>query len=84
MNSQTVNSKRARKDFADNINRVSYGHERITITRYGKDVAAIIPIEDLRFLEEIEEKLDRKAIQEALEEQGDKPLDMWEKIKHNL
>ena len=84
MSSQTINSKKARKDFADNINRVAYGHERLTVTRHGKVVAAIIPIEDLEFLEQIEEELDRKAIEEALAEQGNEPLEDWKAVKKEL
>ncbi|HLR31474.1 MAG TPA: type II toxin-antitoxin system Phd/YefM family antitoxin [Fodinibius sp.] len=84
MSSQTVNSKQARRDFADNINRVVYGHERITITRHGKNVAALIPIEDLEFLEELEEQLDRRAIDEALAEQDDEPYIPLDEIKKEL
>lgn len=84
MDKRTINSKKARKDFADNINRVAYGHERLTITRHGKVVAALIPIEDLEFLEELEEQLDRKAIDEALEEQGDDPFKPLEEVKKEL
>lgn len=84
MNAQKINSKQARQDFADNINRVSYGHERLRITRHGKEVAAIISIEDLEFLEELEEKLDRKAVDQALEEQGEEPFEDWESVKKEL
>jgi prevent-host-death family protein len=84
MDKQTISSKKARSDFADNINRVAYGHERLTITRHGKKVAAIIPIEDLEFLEELEEKLDRKAMDEALEEEGCKSCEDGEKVKKEL
>lgn len=62
---EKINTNEARKEFADNINRVAYGHERLTITRHGKPVAAIISVEDLEFLEELEHQLDKKAIQEA-------------------
>jgi hypothetical protein len=47
-------------------------------------VAALISIEDLEFLEEIEEELDRKAIEEALAEQGDDPYIPLEQIKEEL
>lgn len=84
MSNPTVNSKQTRRDFADKINRVAYGHERITITRHGKNVAAIIPIEDLEFLEELEEQLDRRAIDEALAEQGDEPYTPLDEVKKEL
>lgn len=79
-----INTNKARKDFAENLNRVAYGHERFTVTRHGKPVAAIISVEDLEFLEELEYRLDKKAIKEAWEEQGQEPLKSHEKLKSEL
>jgi prevent-host-death family protein len=46
----------ARDELADLINRVSYGHERIILTRHSKPVACIVPPEDLARLEESEQE----------------------------
>ena len=40
----------ARNQFSELINRASYGKERIILTRHGKDIVAIIPIEDIDLL----------------------------------
>ena len=48
----------ARKDLADILNRAAYGKERVVLTRRGKDVAAIIPMDDLNILEAIEDRAD--------------------------
>src|SRR5204862_2238968 len=48
----------ARKDLADILNRAAYGKERVVLTRRGKDVAAIVPIDDLNILEAIEDHTD--------------------------
>ena len=48
----------ARKDLADVLNRAAYGKERVVLTRRGKDVAAIVPIDDLNILEAIEDHMD--------------------------
>jgi antitoxin Phd len=48
----------ARKDLADILNRAAYGKERVVLTRRGKDVAAIVPIDDLNMLEAIEDHMD--------------------------
>jgi prevent-host-death family protein len=40
----------ARAGFSDALNRVAFGRERIVIHRHGRDVAALIPLEDLRRL----------------------------------
>jgi len=48
----------ARKDLADVLNRAAYGKERVVLTRRGKDVAAIVPMDDLNILEAIEDQMD--------------------------
>lgn len=44
----------ARERFADIINRVAYGKDRVVLTRRGKQVAAVVPIEDLKVLQQME------------------------------
>lgn len=41
----------ARYQFADLLNRVAYGKERIVLERRGRPLAALVPVEDLRILE---------------------------------
>ncbi len=48
----------ARKDLADILNRAAYGKERVVLTRRGKDVAALVPMDDLNILEAIEDHMD--------------------------
>jgi prevent-host-death family protein len=61
---------KARENFSDVVNRSAYGKERIVLTRRGKSVAAVVPIEDLELLEEIEDRLDVEAARKALAEPG--------------
>lgn len=74
----TVQASAARDHFPDIINRAAYAKERTVVSKRGKEVAAVVPIEDLRLLQEIEDHLD---IEEALEaireakEQGTLSLD---------
>ncbi len=63
-----INSSEARQDFAEVINRAAYRGERIVLHRRGKDVAAIISLEDLRLLERLEDEQDLKAAKAALRE----------------
>jgi prevent-host-death family protein len=67
-----------RKDCAEILNQVAYGHERIILQRHGKDAAVLIPLEDLALLEAIEDQQDledaRAALAEA-REKGTKSLD---------
>ena len=37
----------ARENFSDLINKAAYGNERVVLTRRGKALAAIIPLNDL-------------------------------------
>ena len=41
----------ARQSFADLVNRVAYGNERITVARHGRDLVGIVPMSDVRRLE---------------------------------
>jgi prevent-host-death family protein len=45
----------ARQDFAELVNRAAYRGERIVVSRRGRPVAAIVPIEDFARLEAAEE-----------------------------
>jgi prevent-host-death family protein len=42
----------ARAEFAELINRVVYGGERVVVTRHGKPLVALVSADDLRRLEE--------------------------------
>ena len=70
-----------RREFSDMLNRVSYKGERIIMERHGKDVACIIPLEDLKLLDKFEEHLDIEAAKRALKEEG---TVSWDKIKNDL
>ena len=43
----------ARENFSDLINKAAYGNERVILTRRGKALAAIIPLNDLDSLSSI-------------------------------
>jgi prevent-host-death family protein len=44
----------ARAEFADLVNRVSYGGERIVVTRHGKPIVALVTADDLAKLEQLD------------------------------
>ena len=58
-----VTVSEAREHFADLVNRVAYRQERVLVTRHGRPIAAIIPMEQVQFLERAEDEYD---LQEAL------------------
>ena len=61
-------ASKARQDFADTINRAAYGKERVVVRRRGKEIAAVVPIDDLRLLEELEDRIDLADARAALAE----------------
>ena len=65
---RSITASEARDEFAEVINRVAYGRERVVIRRREKELAAVIPMEDLRLLERlIEQEEDRIDVEEAEE-----------------
>jgi len=75
-------ASQAREDFADTLNRVAFGKERVILNRHGKDLAALISIEDLELLRELEDRYDNELADRALaESSGTVP---WEDVKRNL
>jgi len=58
----------ARNKFADVVNRVSYGGERIVFARRGRPVAALVSADDLDTLRRIEDAEDLRDAVKALKE----------------
>ena len=77
-------ASKAREDFADILNRVAYRGERIVLHRRGKDVAALIPVEDLALLRELEDRFDLEEARAALAEAKEKGTIPWEQLKAEL
>lgn len=57
-----------RDHFSDTLNRVAYRHERIVLARHGKQLCAMIPMEDLELLQYLEDRHDIEAARRALAE----------------
>ena len=64
-----------RNNLADAINRVAYAGERILLERRGKGVAALVSVEDLELLQQLEDEADIKAARKALKEKKRVPLE---------
>jgi prevent-host-death family protein len=73
-----LTATKARQNFSDILNRAAFGRERVLVHRGKKPVAAVVPIEDLEWLEKIEDEIDLKAAREALKDPRTIP---WETIK---
>ena len=76
----------AREKFGSIIKKAAVDKERIVLTKRGKDFAALVPIEDMRLLEELEDRLDLEEARAALAEAkaDTTPPVAWEKLKAEL
>ena len=74
----------AREHFADVLNRVAYGGDRVVVERRGKEMAAIVSLDDLRVLEAIEDRLDLDDALVAIEEAEQKGTTSWTLLKAEL
>ena len=79
----TINALTARAKFSDLINRAAYGKERVVLTRHGKPIAAMVPLDDLETLEQIEDTRDAQLGAAAHEEwlAGGKTTIPWSTVK---
>jgi prevent-host-death family protein len=53
----------ARSELTDIVNHVAFAQDRYILTRNGKEIAAIVSMEDLNLLEELEDQLDVRVAQ---------------------
>jgi PHD/YefM family antitoxin component YafN of YafNO toxin-antitoxin module len=77
-----ISTSRIRNPVSAAVNRVAYNKERIMIHRQGRKVAAMVPVEDLKLLERLEEESDLQDARNAMKEKGENLS--WEKLKEEL
>lgn len=79
-----LNVSDVRDDFAEVLNRVAYRGERIVINRRGKDIVAMVPVEDVAMLEALEDRVDIAQARKALAEAKAKGTVHWDDLKAEL
>lgn len=57
-----------RKELGDVVNQATFAGQRTAVTRHGKTVAAIVSMEDLTLLNELERRADLEALRAARHE----------------
>ncbi len=76
---------RKKQDYSAEVQRAARNKERVRLTSGNKEIAAVIPIEDLEDLEKLEDYVDLleclEATEEAIEKGG---VLLWEKFKAEL
>jgi prevent-host-death family protein len=82
----TVPISKARERLAEIANRVAFGGERVVVERRGKHLFALVSIEDMHLLEELEDRHWAEEGKKALEEfdrSGRKSIPL-EQVKRDL
>lgn len=74
----------ARESFSTTVNRVAFGGERVVLTRHGRPVAAVVPVEDLELLEAVEDARDLDEVRAALADPENRERIGWEELKRQL
>jgi prevent-host-death family protein len=74
----------ARESFSTTINRVAFGGERVVLTRHGRRVAAVVPIDDLDLIEAIEDARDLDDVRAAMGDPANRERIGWDELKAQL
>ncbi len=77
-----ISTADARKHLAHIVNRVAYGKEAFVLTRRGEALAALVSLEDLNLIRELEERLDVEEAWRAQDELGESVP--WVELKKEL
>jgi antitoxin (DNA-binding transcriptional repressor) of toxin-antitoxin stability system len=76
-------AQKAHSAISNSLTRVVTKGERVKVHRRGKAVAALIPLEDLALLEELEDRLDVEDAERRLADSTDKSIP-YEQVHREL
>lgn len=79
-----VTTAEARKNLSDLLNRVAYSRERVVVTRHGREIAAIVPVEDLNLLDRLRDALSHSDADDALRELAEGTSVSWASLRDEL
>ena len=79
-----VDTTDVRRSFREVLNRVAVGKERLVVTRHGRELMAMVPLEDMQLLEDLEDRMDLEEARAALEEAAAQGTSTWKEVKASL
>lgn len=79
-----VTTAEARKNMAELLNRAAYGGERFVVTRHGKELVAIVPLEDATLLDRLRGFLEKRDYEAALREVAEAGTVSWDEVRRDL
>lgn len=74
----------ARSDLAELLNRVAYGRQRLVITRHGRELAAVVPVDDLKLMTRLRRFVARKDVARALAALDAGKTSTWDELRKEL
>ncbi len=79
-------ASKARQEFSETLNQVAYKGKRILLHRRGRDVAALVPVEDLALIEKLEDRIDLEDAKKILAKikRGREKTIPWKQVKKQL
>ena len=84
MTTSSINTVDAKEQFIDLVNRVAHNKEHIILTRRGKEIVALVPVEDLKLLSDTQDKYDLREAIDALKEARDSNALTLEQLRERL
>ncbi len=81
---ESISTADVRRQLAELLNRSAYGKERFVVTRHGKKLVAIVPVEDLHLLERVRRLRQDRKVQAALKEAEAGDVTSWKELKRTL
>ena len=79
-----ITTAEARKNMAELLNRAAYGKERFVVTRHGKGLVAIVPLEEVTLLDKLRALLSKKDFEAAIAEMDDVGTKSWTEVRRDL
>jgi antitoxin (DNA-binding transcriptional repressor) of toxin-antitoxin stability system len=76
-------AQKTHRTISNSLTRVVTKGERVKVHRRGKAVAALIPLEDLALLEELEDRLEVEDAERRLADSADKTIP-YEQVRREL
>ena len=80
----TISTTDAKEQFSELVNRVTHHKEWVILTRRGKEVAALVPLEDLSLLQKSIDKIDLQEATEALKQARNQGTISLEELKEEI
>ncbi len=81
---KAITTAEARKNMSELVNRAAYGGERFVVTRHGKELVAIVPLQEANLLTRLRGLLEARDYEAALREVRESGTVPWEEVRREL